>query len=195
MISDPARVVAVEAGATAFGCLSRNAAKNPGRFTTVHRALSTVNGEIVEFFSDDTDTASASLVQSMATRGSATETVTTIGLADLLPVHDDPSAVTFLKLDIEGMEEAVVASCPTSSFDDVVVMYEDHGRDRTSATTAMLLERGFSVWLLLAEGSAVAVCDAGQVLPYKVDPRKGYNLVAARPGTRGAERVSSVVAG
>ena len=193
VIVDPSRVVAVEAGRTAFGRLSRNAANNPGRFTTVNRALSDQSNCLLEFFSDDADTASASLVRAMATDGARSEQVTTIALGDLLPPHDCSEALTFLKLDIEGMEETVIASCPPEAFDNVIVMYEDHGRDPTSAVTAMLLTHGFSIWLLLDEGHAVPVIETDQVRPYKVDPHKGYNLIAARPGTRGEARVAQTI--
>ena len=196
VIDDRSRTVAVEAGATAFARLARNAAANPERFTTLHSALSDESGQIVEFFSDDSDTASASLVQAMATKGAASENVITVTLTDLLPRAEHVAhkeSLTFLKLDIEGMEETVIGSCPTAVFDDVIVMYEDHGRDLASATTAMLLERGFVVWLLLDDRGAVSITDATQVRPHKTDPRKGYNLVAVRPASRGEARVHATL--
>lgn len=194
VIDDPARVVAIEAGATSFANLSRNAGRNSDRFSVLHRAVSEMSGETVEFFSDDADTASASLVQAMASSGAASEKVTTISLAQLLASGSEPheDALTFLKLDIEGMEDTVIGSCEPRLLDDVIVLYEDHGRDLESGTTRLLLERGFLVWLLLDDG-AQSITDAADLGWHKTDARKGYNLVATRPEGRGSARVTTAL--
>ena len=130
----------------------------------------------------------------MASSGAASEKVTTISLAQLLASGSDPheDALTFLKLDIEGMEDTVIGSCEPRLLDDVIVMYEDHGRDLESATTRLLLERGFLVWLLL-DDHARAISDATDLGWYKTDARKGYNLVATWPEGRGNARVTTTL--
>jgi FkbM family methyltransferase len=184
-------VIAVEPAASVFSQLDRNRKANGASFNCVQRALSDRSGVSVELFSPAGDHASATLLEQFAPEASSRESVSTISLNELLEMRttcDEPSAVTFVKMDIEGMEAAVISGLDPTVHDDVMLLYEDHGRDPTSAATASALMRGLTVFLLEDDGGLRRIECQTSLRNLKRDVAHGYNLLAFAPGGRAAHR-------
>lgn len=196
IISDPARVVAVEAGSRTFAQLERNWQANGRSFTILHRAVGERSGEQVTFFASVGDHASATMVQGLRPGDAQEETVTTVSLLDLiaeqqrLQVADD--ALILAKLDIEGMERQIFATVDPATHTNLVLLYEDHGSE-PDHVTGFVLDRGFSAAFLGDDGSIKRIGkDNLQSLDaLKTDPARGYNLLAFAPGGTAAQRLAS----
>ena len=183
-------VIAVEPASNVFLQLDRNRLANGASFDCLQRALSDRSGAAVELFSATGDHASSTLLKQFAPESSSPESVSTISLNELLEMRAptaEPSAVTFVKLDIEGMEAAVIAGFDPVQ-DDVMLLYEDHGRDPTSAATASALTRGLTVFLLGDDGGIRRIDREESLGHLKPDPARGYNLLAFAPQGRAAHR-------
>lgn len=196
VIQDPKRVLAVEASSRTFSSLVGNWEANNRSFTVLHRALSDVTGSEVSFFASAEDHASATLMKNLSPADAQSETVSTVSLLDLLParISSDPgNGLVFVKLDVEGMERQVLSMINPEEHGRVVVLYEDHARD-TSHVTAFLLERGFAVAFMADDGSFEPIrLDALQRLAeLKLNPRRGYNLLAVAARGAAASRLSEL---
>lgn len=99
-------------------------------------------------------------------------------LDEILEGVRKPGRKVLVKLDIEGMETAVLASSNAVSAPSVAVIYEDHGADRECRPTAHLLaQEGRVVYLARPEKELVAINSILQLAAYKVNPKVGYNCV------------------
>jgi FkbM family methyltransferase len=197
VIRDPNRIVAVESAVRTVQQLHDNWDANHRPFTIVPRALGVRDDELVHFYSSATDPASSSTVKESAPADSLTEDVLTISLPTLLAsqrsASDRRPGVVFVKLDVEGIEQHVLRSLDPRTDDDVIVIYEDHGRDTRHLATAAALAIGFTVAFIEADGglrpvpsSSLADLDA-----LKSNPYRGYNLVAFAAEGPAARRIAA----
>ncbi|MFT3852362.1 MAG: FkbM family methyltransferase [Ilumatobacteraceae bacterium] len=191
---DAGRVVAVEAGTDQYAHLVANNVANDDRFVALHRAVSDASGQEVPFYSAPSDHVSASMLRELAPAGATEENVATIGLRELLDcvrAAREPDGLTFVKLDIEGMETRVLSTFDCASHGDIVVLYEDHGRDQGHATSRLLLDRGFVVAFLFDDGTVerIDAVNIDRLRDLKTNENHGYNLVAVAPGGRAAARL------
>jgi len=196
VIHDPNRVVAVEAGSRTFARLLANWEANERSFTVLHRALSDVTGNKASFFASASDPASATMVEVLSPEGAQIEVVTTVSLLDLLRQREASKALdtlAFVKLDVEGMERQVLATIDPEQHGDLVILYEDHGSD-TSRITAFLLERGFKVAFMSADGTLeqIGLTALHRLDALKVNPARGYNLLAVSPRGAAAGRLAGL---
>ena len=158
----------------------------------MHRAVGDVSGEEVSFFASVGDHASATLVQSLSPGDAQQETVTTISLRDLIreqagrQTADD--ALTFVKLDIEGMERQVFSTLDPGQHGNLVILYEDHG-SQTDHVTSFVVERGFRAAFLADDGTLepIGAANLDRLDALKTNAARGYNLLAfARSGPAAA---------
>lgn len=197
VINDANRVVAVEAGKAAFTMLQGNNDRNGGCCTALHRALTASGEGSVELFANGDDLASSSLVRTLAPQQAVGEAVDAVSLDALLSrrAARPPTSATFVKLDIEGMEAEVLAGLDPEIHGDLLVLYEDHGRDAASAATTSLLERGFHVAYLQPDERPrpISSADLAELRTLKADANRGYNLVAVAPHGVGHARLTSMM--
>jgi len=162
----------------------------------MHRALSDVTGNKVSFFASASDPASATLVEELSPEGAQPEVVTTVSLLDLVR-HREASKVrdtlVFVKLDVEGVERQVLATIDPEQHGDLVILYEDHGSD-TSCIAAFLLERGFKVAFMADDGTLeqIGLTALHRLDSLKVNPARGYNLLAVSPRGAAAGRLAGL---
>lgn len=193
VIDDPRRVVAVEAGSRTFAQLERNWQDNERGFTILHRALGISTGEELSFFASVGDHASATLVEGLSPADAKREVVTTVSLNDLLTEQralQQDDAITFVKLDVEGMERPVLATLEAARDRDLIVLYEDHGSD-ADHVSRFVLESGFRVAFMADDGrlEPIQLSSLDRLTALKVDSARGYNLLAYSPSGPAASRL------
>lgn len=168
------RAVAVEASRSTFERLAATTALCDGRFTAVHAALGAADG--VGWFEEDLPIASRHLVADQSSPTSVAVAMTSID--SLVAKHGLHPSNLLIKLDVEGAEIACIDGAATSFGAGAVVLYEDHGKDPTSAVTRELLARGAACWFIHDDGSLERILDAADVARHKIEPNRGYNFVA-----------------
>ncbi len=176
--------VAIEADNANFRRLLRNRQLNGDRFLAVEAALSDRTGAPATLHG--TIHAGRHLrFGATGERGSTGIAVRTAALDDLLPAQPEAECgPVVLKLDVEGQEAQVLAGAARLLERDVLIVYEDHGRDVLHAVTGYIrAELGFRVGQLLDSG-AIRPLEAGSDFDrIKTDRRRGYNFVAYRDGS------------
>lgn len=94
---------------------------------------------------------------------------------------------TIIKLDVEGAECQAIEGAAKTLASGALLIYEDHGRDRTCAVTQLLLRTNFDVYSLEPEFRLIrGISDA---LALKKNRRKGYNFLAVAAGTQAAHEL------
>jgi hypothetical protein len=90
-----------------------------------------------------------------------------------------------LKLDIEGAETfALDGAAALLGGRDVLVIYEDHGKDIDSAATKYLLDvLGYNVHYIAPGALPRRVYVAQEASALKYNPCRGYNFFACRTGS------------
>jgi FkbM family methyltransferase len=88
-----------------------------------------------------------------------------------------------VKLDVEGAERRALAGAVRTLAGDHLLVYEDHGRDRSSAVSAHLLDRGYRVFFWGDGGALFEIRELTALARLKADRRRGYDLVACPPGS------------
>jgi FkbM family methyltransferase len=124
--------VAVEAAPDTYQRLRRNAAVNGDRFVTLNRAIGERSGLNVPLYGAKHE------ARSVVAEGDAVPVaeVETLALDDLLGRPElSAGRPIMLKLDVEGAEVAAMAGAPRLLERDLVVVYEDHGADRSHAAS------------------------------------------------------------
>lgn len=99
-------------------------------------------------------------------------------LGSILPGDGQP---VVLKLDVEGQEVQALMGAVELLRRDILIVYEDHGRDTSHTTTAYARsELGLSVGWLLPSGGVRPVGSLSDLDRIKTNRRYGYNFVAYR---------------
>ena len=168
--------IAIEAAPDTFEWLRRNCTANGDRFAILNRAISASSGERVSLFGAKHEARSV-----VSSGGAAVGEVETISLDRLLDRDELRSAARIvLKLDVEGAELEALRGGARMLERDVLLIYEDHGSDRSHAVTRHVkAEAGMRVFA--ATGHNVwEVRDLGELDAVKVSRRWGYDFFATR---------------
>lgn len=172
-------VLAVEASARTFVHLAENSAPYADRIKAIHRAILDRSGVEVRLNNAHHEARGIAGVGETADG----EQVTSITIDDLIAVEGWSKRRLVIKLDIEGVEREALMGMEQAFRRDPLVIYEDHGSDRTHGLTRhMLNDRRLQVHLLL-DDRLVRIGDADQLDVYKTDPTDGYDLVAIKPNS------------
>lgn len=102
-------------------------------------------------------------------------------------------ALTFVKLDIEGMERQVFSAIQPERSGSLVILYEDHGSE-TDHVTELVLERGFLTAFLGDDGTLESIKkeNLNRLNELKEYPARGYNLLAFAPSGAAASRMADL---
>jgi FkbM family methyltransferase len=193
------RAIAVEASRETMSILQQNCNANDQRFEICRRAMFEYDGHRL-FFSEGNHAARHIVgPESINSTGSEPVISTTVdALARQLQLGDSDRIV--IKLDVEGAEISTLKGAHEVLKRDTLVIYEDHGGDRSHATTRYVLdELRFPVFSIAPDGTIVEVEEFGTLDRLKADPKIGYNFVTCPPqsgfhqwmvGIAGGERQS-----
>jgi len=186
-IGDPGRVLAVEAGAATFRRLLENRRLNGDAFTACHAAVTEEAGVHVRFLTNGDRHAGAHVLAEGETAKPADRLeevdTTTVDRLCAVMLPGDLDRLLLIKLDIEGAEPAALRGAEdTLARRPVLLVYEDHGRDRSCAVSELAMgELGLAVFRCEADGSLTPMASLDEVRASKPDRRLGYNFAACRP--------------
>jgi FkbM family methyltransferase len=178
------RAIAIEASPETIAILQQNCNANDQRFEICRRALFEYDGQRLLFF-DDGPHAARHIVASQSSRSTHIEPVISItvdALARQLQLTDSDRLV--IKLDVEGAEISAFKGARQALKRDTLVIYEDHGKDRSHTTTRYVFDAlGFPVFSIAPDGAITKLEELGALDGLKTDRRIGYNFVTCPPGS------------
>jgi FkbM family methyltransferase len=171
-------VVAIEAAADTFRRLEENRSLNGNRFTVLNRAVGPVSGERVLIYGVKHEQRTT-VAPSQAAKPILDSV--TITLDEIAAMPEFARVTSFMvKLDVEGVEVAAFAGARRLLEGDSVFIYEEHGSDRSHATTHHVLKSlGMRVFWL-GEGRGEEIRNPDRLDVIKTSRRYGYDMVASR---------------
>ncbi len=95
-------------------------------------------------------------------------------------IINNEKCIIILKLDIEGEEINLFKSHQILN-KKIVLIYEDHGKDRFSQNSSFLLDKGFLIYFLSKNSSPIQIKCVEQLTNLKTSKKIGYNCVAFPP--------------
>jgi FkbM family methyltransferase len=174
------KVIAVEASKETFALLQQNSEANGHRFHVHRNAIFGRDGERLSFSKGPHV---ARHVLSPGENGDEVESLTLDTLALRYNLSAGDSVV--IKLDVEGAEEAALKGCHSLLQRDTLIIYEDHGNDKTHATSRFVLEElRLPVFATTDDGIISEISQLSSLDRIKTERFKGYNFLACPPGSR-----------
>lgn len=180
------RIVAIEASSQLYALLVANARANRDAFVCVHAAVWHTSGATLRLASDTErhswSTVDAALREELRLVGFEEQDVvsTTID-SHTLPLGDPDLIV--LKIDVEGAEMAALSGAKETLKRNVLVIYEEHGRDKDPSVSRLLVEdHGFEIFHYDEERRLrrVNVAAVAEARPQRAH---GYNFFACPLGS------------
>lgn len=168
------RSIAIEPSSANFAWLSRNAARNGGRFTPVKAAIGDAEG-VAHLAGRKHE--SLSIVGG----SDAGEEVPVITLDSLMErMQLDPKGRYVAKLDVEGVEIAAIAGGQKLLAGDCVMICEEHGNDRNHTISRHILDHTpFKLFCFdPATGRFEQLSDVSPLDRIKRAVNYGYNVLA-----------------
>lgn len=177
------RIVVVEPNPEMHRLIRKNLEQLTNDVTVLRAAVAPPSvGPMTEFRVDPTPGyhANASLMRlSRETLGESAFNVPVLSLDSILRARHKVDRRVVVKLDIEGLETSVLKSMHDPDDESVALLYEDHGKDRSSEATAWLLEHTErKIYLLRSDSDPVPIRSARELLQWKASTKVGYNLIA-----------------
>jgi FkbM family methyltransferase len=190
------RVVAVEPSASTFARLVENSELNRYSFVAIRKAIYSRSGATLQFRADPTHHDSNGIILHTSTAVSVcqNESVQSITIDDLfaqMSIRDSEVSNIVVKLDVEGAEREAFEGADNLVNCGAIFIYEDHGADLACRSTEFTLDKGLDVYFLGARIRPVRIHDLKQLAGLKTSLTRGYNLVAAKPGSPALARLVS----
>jgi FkbM family methyltransferase len=182
------QVIAVEPSEAILPLLRRNWVRNNRKFTLLERAVWRESGESLEFRIYPAHVSGSLKDVDSHPAPARRLLVTTVCVDDIVAgaVAAAPGARNVIvKLDVEGAEqEAIEGASATLAARNVLIIFEDHGRDPRSETTAFCLRLGLNVYRVDPDtGQVLPVGSVSELRAIKTHASWGYNFLACMPGT------------
>lgn len=172
------RAVALEASPTTFANLARTATLCGGRFVALHRALTSMVGEVT--FEQGKNHESRHIVSGDQPDGRQLVTVEATTVDNLVISYELNPSKLIVKLDVEGAEMDCIRGARTAFSQGAIFIYEDHGKDPASTLTENLLDHGAACWFIDDEGQLVPIHTSAAASAFKLDRKRGYNFLCTR---------------
>lgn len=181
---DGKKVIAVEPGTATHDTLVANQQRHG--FIVLQKALYNEAGSTVDFHEHKGHAGSSLRSGLQNEKPVRTISVTTETLDALVQSYGVNSKNIVIKLDIEGVEIEAIrgAKQMLDARRNVLIMYEDHGKDPTSKITQSILKDiGLHVYNTDGNFNTTQVNNADELRSVKKNRHKGYDFVATIPGT------------
>ena len=171
------KAVAVEMSPTTLASLRKNQELNGNRFDVIQAAITAEGSGQVQFTETEYHSR-RSAAGPVAATDPALVTVGTVSVDEIAARADEGSGIV-VKLDIEGYEpDAIAASNVLREHNDLVLIVEDHYKDRASTTVRTCLDVGLSVVFVDPKGNVQPISSATEATSVKLQPNVGYNFLA-----------------
>jgi FkbM family methyltransferase len=179
--------VAIEASSALVRRIEAIRTANDARFAVLANAVWNTDGETLTFRTG-TEAHAGGHVAGVAGfvagwRVNALEKVATVTVDAVVSKYRSTGQFdrTVIKIDVEGAECEAILGAKKSIESGALLIYEDHGQDRSCRPTATLLDLGLEVYALDA-AVVTRVSTVGEAMALKRNSRKGYNFLAVKPG-------------
>jgi len=168
---------AIEADPDTFKHLEHNASLNDNRFEIHHKAVFSKSGELVNIHGDKHEARSILNDEGQSTSGN----VETLALNDVKPwIKKQAAEKIILKLDVEGVEIDAMKGADELLKEDIVILFEDHGGDKTNETSQYFMEElGMKVFYSEKDGCR-EITSIKEIAKLKRNPRIGYDFIATK---------------
>jgi FkbM family methyltransferase len=183
VISDPARVIAIEPAESTFIDLQETSNLNHAAFTCVRAAVWDKSGEQLPLSFDRRAREGAHVAWRgtwCESRSEQTELVTSMCIDDVVDGLPRRSTSLILKLDVEGAELQALQGLRRHMPDFEMIIYEDHGKEPTARVTAEMFRLGFLVYTSDRLGNVAPVQSVDHARSIKQNRKCGYNFFAVR---------------
>jgi FkbM family methyltransferase len=186
-ISDPRRVVAVEAAAETFKRLTENCRTNGDRFICINAAVADSSGQPLEFAASKSHAGAHLTLYGQIQPDEFVETVQSITIDDLWKTYlKGFTGRVIVKIDVEGAEIlALKGAAQFLKYDNVLIIYEDHSKDLNSTTTEYVLKEIDMKVYFIHLNKLIEIFDGGHfsrlkesVLQKSFKKDIGFNLLA-----------------
>ncbi len=193
IINNPAQVIAVEPGQNALNILRCNQALSGRKFTVLEKAVWSESDCTLEFalceqpVSNYLVNCGGYSSQTTKPRIVAVQTICIDEIAHKAIINSPNISRVIIKLDIEGAEiAAIIGAAQTLAAQDVLIIFEDHRKDKTCKITDQILnELGLHVYYINPETFACKqIIESREVLPFKTNLLHSCNFVACRPNSK-----------
>jgi len=168
---------AIEADPSTFQQLKHNASLNENRFEIHNRAVFSKSGELVNMHGEKHEAKSILNDDGTSTYGN----IETLALDDIQPwLKKQKRDKVILKLDIEGVEIDAMKGATKLLSEDIVILFEDHGSDKSNETSKYFIEE-LGMRVFYSEKDACReIHTLDEVARLKRNPRIGYDLIATK---------------
>jgi FkbM family methyltransferase len=184
-------IVAIEPNPEIFPFLQINNMINGAKATCLEAALTVLDEEQVTLFVPQCSGghAAGSLNNSS---NSKRKTVAATNMRLLLETYMKGIPNIVIKLDVEGIEPALLHEITEMQDTRLIIIYEDHGRDRDSkATNTALKMPDYEIYFLSRNGSWIRIRKTEEINSLKTNHSRGYNCIAIpRRLARQLEKIS-----
>ncbi len=171
------QAIAVEALQNNVDLLTLHCKANEKRFTVLHRALSDTPDQELTLYQTGGH-ASVSLVGSEEA-ARHTETVTTTTIDKIITENAPHIQNIVLKLDVEGVEVQALQGAKQVLKKQPLILYEDHGADKSSRVTDYIINvLKLDCFYLHESGTQQKITSLDMLKAIKTDKQKGYNFAA-----------------
>lgn len=191
--------VAIEAGHDLLALMEANRRANAASFSILHRILWRTDGEKLPFRFDPIRHSDGQVALEIAGRSSGNEEVGTVSLDTVVFDHLEAAGfhpdLIVVKLDLEGAEGvAIEGAVRALGSRDMLLLYEDHGRDLACSATAAMLAFGLQVYLFENNGDLRLISDIPSARAAKPLLNHGYNFLAVNHRRLAADAVGNFIA-
>jgi FkbM family methyltransferase len=174
--------VAIEASRDLLPWIEANRRANAATFRILHRILWRSNGEKLQFQSDPIEHVAGhvALGGSGSEGNQEGETVSLDSVIfEQLETPEFRPDLIIVKLDVEGAESmALEGAAEALARRDMLLLYEDHGRDPACSASAAMLARGLRIYFFEQDGTLRPISDIASVRAVKPRAELGYNFLA-----------------
>jgi len=186
------QVIAIEPNSAILPCLRRNQEINGQSFTVLERAVWKESRRTLSFSENEHHESSRLHFHETDAPGNRKViSVSTISIDEIVQDalrHSPQISKVIVKLDVEGAEISALQGANVAlSGKNVLLLYEDHGRDIESRVTNFLLsELAFIVYCVdtrSPQWTVWQVQDTRELVHVKTSPVVGYNFFACKLGS------------
>ena len=122
----------------------------------------------------------ASIAAPVADRGSAV-LVDADGIDQVLEGLQSSDPVV-IKLDLEGVERAVIEASEWIDQNDCLLLFEDHAKDPDCEVTQAVLDKDWPIYFFHDDGRLDRIESVAQAAALKTVANRGYNFFGTHPG-------------
>ncbi|WP_122520233.1 MULTISPECIES: FkbM family methyltransferase [Pannonibacter] len=171
------KAAAIELDPASFALLEANVAANGGRVTCLNRAVAGRDDDVLRFYGAKHEARSVVPQAGVEPKGEVLS-VTLDRLVD--DGHIPQEGPLVLKLDVEGIEIEALRGGVALLMRDVLVIYEEHGSDRSHAVSRYLREDCGMRLFGHAGHDFFELGPLGELDRIKTNRRRGYDFFATR---------------